>query len=233
MSYDIGAIGKVEVVVDGRWTLEDLATFSSHLSETYGFVLSLSLDSEVKQFGAAYSRYPFAGGWSYYDFFRDLNLIIGPERQISVRKIQYASLGVIELTGATEPLRQALTIAFQLGVTGVAVQRLSAIVRSISGTIRQVRIDWAAGTDAATNAERNKVQLLRDASATLGAELGFSEEQRQTLSRLTNDSPLLAVKLLLAVARRALKAQRMHSTGKVVKVDVVDRTTPVETEPPV
>ena len=99
-------VGNVTLKLDKDWDMEELANLSKLYIQCYGLVYSLSgfkvnLDDEriVDWFQGAYNKYPWRGGFSTVNFYREIYSKIPSEGKPKIKQIHYASPGHIKLNG--------------------------------------------------------------------------------------------------------------------------------------
>lgn len=96
----------VEIDIDGKWSLEDLYVMSKTYIQCYSLVYSLS-DIELPRFEyekfrdyfkSEYSLYPWRGGYSTVNFYKNIYNKMPFEHQPQIYSIKYSSPGTIILT---------------------------------------------------------------------------------------------------------------------------------------
>ncbi|WP_407193223.1 hypothetical protein [Bradyrhizobium sp. STM 3566] len=95
--------------IDGSWDLGDFSQFYGKITDIYSFFLALKkydapdtspdLKKRVRQ---AFAGHPLRGGSSYVNLYEDLWSVQGIMDRISVRRIQYASPGNVDVNGRAD-----------------------------------------------------------------------------------------------------------------------------------
>ncbi len=197
------APGQYQLTVDGEWFFEDLARLPSYYIQVYSFLYSLvnfEKQSVRSNATAIYRRYPWRGGYSSVNFFRELNGIIPSLHEPEVVAMQYASPGSITLelmNDVAERVKTALTAAMgnsekieQIGKGFAQVQR---------------REKWAEVnvTSGIPRLSKENKEYLTQTYSELCRLLAICEYAGEIRQMAGND--LSAVKILLAYYRRTRK----------------------------
>jgi len=112
--------GHVKLRLNGQWNLIDLSLVTRVYTQIYGLLYSLNtndnyIDDDIT---SIYIRYPWAGGYSAVNFYRDLYYKIPHRDRPEIKSIQYNSPGFIELS---ETVQVASDIAKIVGCVCAAV----------------------------------------------------------------------------------------------------------------
>lgn len=89
-----------KIVIDGQWDLEDLYVFPKAYEQVYFMVFSLlPHDDEyiIERIRAAYSAFPWQGGYSVVNFYNQLKYTVPKQKRPQIVSLKYASEGWIEL----------------------------------------------------------------------------------------------------------------------------------------
>jgi len=205
------------VAIDKRWQLDDLTLFSKAYEESYfslyGLysVVSDGTDSSIVQgrINRAFRSYPWLGGYSALNFFRELKFSVPKKRRPTIVKIQYASPGVIDLL-----LDQH--IAIQIG----------AVVTSICGSIKLVNSTYHGIYKGYVDRRLAKISVEKAEMELEKEQLAFISESNRKLAEILNvpsvealndatGHPLRSMKIMMAVFRRVHKLAKMQGSGKI------------------
>jgi hypothetical protein len=96
----------------GNWEPNDLSKFFSRVSDLYSFYFSLRKlktkrgvpDVQKVNLRKAFTEYPFRGGSSYVNFYRDLASALGFHERLAMAGIQKRSPGYVDIAGHSSAL---------------------------------------------------------------------------------------------------------------------------------
>ncbi|SAL39299.1 hypothetical protein AWB69_03884 [Caballeronia udeis] len=205
----------VSVAIDGRWDIEDLAEYPQVLAAPYAFLHAVmrGVSEHVAGVADMFQRYPWRGGYSTVNFYRDLyDAIPAPERVV-VSKIKYASPGKIELRAATDVI-EALHREIATFGDSKSYKLYQELRRQMSSRELLGRTSEEAAVDSETDV------FLRDSCVQLAEAISF--EQMDRLYALCGDSWVLSAKLLLAYYRRLLELSDFYRSGKAAYLGHVE-----------
>lgn len=199
------------VLLDERWSLEDLANFSRVYSQCYAFLYCLdtaAVDIASSRIESSLHNLELRGGLSYVNVYDIFKSHVAKEHRPQVKSIQYASPGWIDLALNPEVATQfAKVLGIYLGgaaATAETYKRLYKIYADLS-TIRKKRQSTTfklSAQDAVTAKELNEE---------LAKGLGF--ESLADLDKHTKDVEESS-KLLMAQYRRMEKMAKFVRSGK-------------------
>ena len=193
----------VRLRLERRWAFEELTDAARDYIQLYGFSYSILSDLPLvrrREVEFVYSRYPWRGGFSTINFFHQLFRRIPPELQPQIQRIQYASPGFIDLAALVE-----------------VATAVSAIVTTISGAIiiankayRDIQKGLTDHKLTQLDISKKEFELTRDqfsfcksAVEELVPTLGLTKEQEILLKSRSQNNPLMMLKILMSVFRRA------------------------------
>jgi RNA-binding protein YhbY len=187
------------IPIDGRWSLEDLYRFPRAYEQVY-FALEAIIPAENQEVEErieyAFRAYPWQGGYSAVSFYNQLKFATPIRRRPVIRRMHYASPGLIELY-------LNLPLAVQLG----------SIVTSVAGSIgicnkvyNSIYADLQKRELLKIEVERKRIELSRE-------EIEFVTDASETMAKLMDipsvaaihartGNPLISLKILLSVYRR-------------------------------
>lgn len=100
-------------LLDGNWEATDYARFFGQCSNLYSFFLGLmKLKSKATSLGQrdnlrkAFTEYPFRGGSSYVNFYKDLRDSLGFHERLAMGGLRKESPGYVDMTGDAGALGQ-------------------------------------------------------------------------------------------------------------------------------
>ncbi|AJI83515.1 Uncharacterised protein [Yersinia enterocolitica] len=192
--------GIAQIKLDERWELKDFAIFSKEYLQVYDFYYSLRLigqDSEAKHIK---SSLPWKGGHSVVHFFNGLSGKVGPLDKPIVKKIQYASPGVIELQAVVQVAQDVAII----------VSSISASILSIATLYHRIRKDYLARElsrieiqEAQQRLDHEDMRFIIESVKELQQAFQLDSEQVRSLDLLSNGDQLVQLKMLMSLYRRA------------------------------
>jgi hypothetical protein len=203
---------KYRVMMNRRWTLEDLSAFPNTYAQAYYFTYCLDSELEepkIRRINTALESYPWKGGYSYLNIYTVLAGQVPKKHRPTIAAIQYASPGFIDiLLDPVIALQVAKSVGIFLG-TGVVMTETYARVHKVIQDIAKARktqqkeIAELAATEA---------QALVKLSETLAENLGFGSVAKLTL-RTKNIE--VTLKLLMAHHRRLSSLGAFVIDGKI------------------
>jgi len=89
------------IQIDREWSLDDFHGLPQTYSQVYSFIYNLQVNKDGRPISQkekeAFSHYPWRGGFSAVNFYKDLQSLIPTQYKPRVTRLQYASPGFIEL----------------------------------------------------------------------------------------------------------------------------------------
>lgn len=197
----------ITIKVDGRWDLEDLADFPQKLTAPYAFLFSLQHSDHLLNASKnpVFQRYPWRGGFSTVNFFRDLYDRIPNKSRVLVKNIQYASPGTISFQASHE-IMSAIHQAVKLVDSDKAYSRYQELRRGMTNRKLLGRSNQEVDIDSATE------EFLRIGCKNLADAIKFQE--LTSLHLQSGNSWYVAAKYLLAYYRRLDELAQFYSSGK-------------------
>lgn len=203
--------GVYRVLLDGKWSLEDLTNFSRVYFQNYSFIYCL--DSSIEHFDrsrieSVLKQYELRDGLSYVNIYDIFRTHIQKEDRPQIEAIQYASPGWLDLVlNVDVALQVAKVIGIYLG-TPVA----------IAGTYKSLHKIFTGLQEQRKKYQRNSMKLDAEKAAyaqklthELAKGLGF--ENIEQLDAQTKDVEESA-KLIMAHYRRISKIAKFVQAGK-------------------
>ncbi|WP_186115465.1 hypothetical protein [Burkholderia gladioli] len=197
----------VDVKIDGRWDIEDLAEYPQVLAAPYAFLHAVMRGAQgrIDWLASAFQRYPWRGGYSTVNFYRELYDAVPPNERVVVSEIAYASPGKIKLRAAPDVIG-----ALHLEVATFSTNRSYELYQNLR---RQMSSRELLGRTSEEAHIDDEIEIfLRDSCVELAEAISF--EYMDDLYRLCGNSWFLAAKLLLAYYRRLLDLSDFYKSGK-------------------
>ncbi|MGC5887932.1 hypothetical protein [Ralstonia pseudosolanacearum] len=200
-------LASVEIAIDGRWDIEDLADYPQKLSAPYGFLFALLNATRLgtNSISQAFQRYPWRGGYSTVMFFKDLYDAVPKGKRVVVKKMAYASPGAITLQAEEVVMAGLHASAARVNDKG-AREAYRDLRRGMSNLKMLGRAPWEVNLDDAGQA------FLSTHCRDLAEALAFPHLDR--LHSLTGDSWHYTAKHLLSYFRRLDELSEFYESGK-------------------
>ncbi|MFM5529681.1 hypothetical protein [Aeromonas veronii] len=203
--------GQSKIILDERWKLEDFSILTKEYQQLYGFFHALRAIDEGRFSGLEFERMPWLGGGSVVGFFSIIGKFVHPEDQPVVRRIQYASPGVIELTLLVEVAKDI----------GIIVTALASAITSIAGTYHLIysqyqkrKLTQLKIKDLEAKQLREEISFVKDSILELHEKFNLSPQQISALQKLSKGDELVQLKMLLALYRRAMPIAELQVSNK-------------------
>ena len=191
--------GTYKIQMHGEWTLEDLYLLPHVYSQVYALLYALNMpleDDKEEQLYAAFTAYPWRGGYSAVNFYSYLqNLVPRPDRP-KVVSIQYGSPGLLEL-GLVVGI--AISIGYLVKNFSRVIIDLHAVYNDIYKGLQDRKLMRIEVKRRELALETEQLQFINDASQRLSEMMGFKNVEQ--INRLTGN-PLATLKILLSFYRR-------------------------------
>ena len=203
--------GGYRILMDERWTLDDLYIFPRTYEQVYFALEAITpseSNSDEERISRAFQAFPWRGGYSAVNFYNQLKYATPPRYRPQIVAIQYASPGYMELLLFLEQAAKvAGIVAGVAGSIGVCAAVYHKIVTDL--TRRQLlRIE----------VEKEKIAL---ADEELKLVIKYSQEMAEILQldsafsiHLRTNRPLVSLKILMSVFRRVRKLADYQLEGK-------------------
>ena len=203
---------RIELPDSADWTLEDLYVFPRTFEQCYTFIYCLDSDLPSRDKEAidnAFANYPWAGGYSYVNFYQILRTCVPPKSRPKLRSIHKASPGWIEL-------------ALNLDVAVEIAKSVALISGSFAATTAAYKSAWTLLHSLSTERERAKTEQLRQKKKQIQEVREVCDELARCirfssltdLHNRTND-PEISLKMLSAHYRRMRTLHEYDLKGKV------------------
>jgi hypothetical protein len=203
----------LKIAIDDKWELNDWHEFSYAYTQVYSLLYSIAESSaanhdkknEPEEKGAnwfwveqrtAYTRYPWRGGYSAFDFYQELYYSIPAENRPKVKSISYSSPGWLELT-----LVATMALSIEKIVKSIArsVDIIDATVDRMHKRAQKRKLLRATTRNREFKLTAEDIHFLKESSEELARLMGF--DSLEQLHKFTGD-PLVSFKILLSFYRR-------------------------------
>ena len=203
--------GDYGILIDQRWSLEDLYKFPRTYEQVYfafESVLPAETETTRRRLERAFRAFPWRGGYSAVSFYNQLKWATPLQKRPTIQAIQYSSPGFIELAlNIPLALHIAGVVASVAGSIGICDQVYHRIHKHLQERkllrleVRRKRIDLT----------REEFSFIKEASDEMAEMLGLPSAQ--AIVERTED-PLIALKILLSIYRRVATLAEYQNSGK-------------------
>lgn len=204
-----------QLELDGRWGLEELSDMTKDYIQLYGFAyslipgLSLARQEEIDYI---YGKFPWRGGFSTVNFFNQLFHKIPQGLRPEVKKIQYASPGFIELS---ELLAAAAVVAAIVGTICKSIKAVHNLYREIQKASIEHKLSKINLANEELSATQKQLEFCERSSTKLIKAFDLTDEQEELINKRTHGNPVMKLKILLSVYRRAHPLAEKQSEKKL------------------
>ena len=203
--------GVYRVLLDGKWSLEDLTVFSRVYFQNYSFIYCLDSSiehSDTRRLESVLEQYELRDGLSYVNIYDIFRANIQKEDQPQIESIQYASPGWLDMVlNVDVALQVAKVIGIYLG-TPVAIAETYKRLHKIFTDLQEQRRKYQRNS---MKLDAEKAAIAQKLTHELAKDLGF--ENIKQLDEQTKDVEESA-KLIMAHYRRILKIAKFVQSGK-------------------
>lgn len=205
--------------IDGRWRLPEFAVLTERYTQLYSFLYHLrdreGLAGEQRA-RETFAAFPWHSGFSSLNFFSGLYGAVPRGDRLTIKEIRYASPGFIDLFQDPALVASMSATIFALGS---AMTRAAKVYEDIQGVLAKQKLANIDVRRAQLVLEKEQLDFVLDANKRMASELQLSGALVHELERRTNNNPLLKLKILLAVYRRAAPLGELAEQGKVQEIE--------------
>jgi hypothetical protein len=195
---------KYTISLDGKWELYDWHNFAHSYTQVYALLYSLEFgklppvsdDFFGIEIVGPYRSYPWQGGYSALNFYRDLYWSLPEDHRPKVIAINYASPGWMELTLVPAIARSIETIVKSIANS---IDTIDATYDRIHNRAQKRKLLRASVRQKERELSLDDIRFLRESAEELAKLMGF--ESLQKLHEHTGN-PLTSFKILLSFYRR-------------------------------
>lgn len=207
-----------EIDIDRKWSLEDLYTFSKNYIQCYSLIYSLSdvqlprtdYDRFKDYLKGEYSKYPWKGGYSAVNFYRNIFKKIPHEHQPQIISIAYASPGKIKLK---EVAIVAATVATIITATTVSIDKINDSYNKIQKGISERKLSKIEISQKELELEDEKMDFVHNSLVKLCKDFKLSKKLIEELHKKTGGNELMQLKIILSLYRRIEPLAIMQANG--------------------
>jgi len=203
--------GQIEIQLDKNWELRDFSVYTKEYVQIYSFFYVLQRVIENQEAELDYSGFQWRGGYSVVNFFKSAYSLTPEEDRLQIRRIQYASPGVIELAGMVDV---AIDIAKLVGTLCGSVLAINRTYEAVARGYHQRKLAKIEVQTAQSKLNRADILFIRNSVRDLASGFNLDPEQINALNKITDGNELIQLKMLLALYRRAEPLQKQQSSGK-------------------
>ncbi|MGZ2928359.1 MULTISPECIES: hypothetical protein [Pseudomonas aeruginosa group] len=206
------AVSRKKIQIDGRWDVGDLSLFSDLIRDCYSFAHAL-IKGPTLQLRTAFEHYPWRGGSSSLNFFKEIGEQINSDERVKLTRMQYASPGYIEFSlreDVSELIKDLIEdINLQDSLAKSSYDKARSYLRD-KGWLRLAEEDLRGFTP---------VELVElDALLSELCEAFGLDGYKSNIVGLSRNNVLAGIKILLAFYRRLSKFADYSATGKAVEI---------------
>lgn len=199
----------IEIPIDGRWDVQDLAYFPKKFADTYSFLYALRVSSPmtINYLKNVFQRYPWQGGYSSLGFFNDLYNSIPRKNRLTVKKFQYASPGNIALNADAEIANHVYASVTKVNADTVTVKKIySELQKGMSER------EFLGVSKYDITLSESDINFLKTHTLALSNAIGFKGLEK--INELTNNDLLTSAKILTSYYRRLEDLAEFYDSGK-------------------
>ena len=200
------------IIIDGKWSLEDLADFPHVYDQVYFALEAMSAlgQSEVdERIVQAFSAYPWHGGYSAVGFFNELKWATPKRERPQLKSMHYASLGGMELLLDVVVAERIVALVIRITKAFDAINGTYQDV--VRGLIERKLLSLKAKETELTLA-KHELDFIDYCATRMAKVLGFTN--LNALNRTTG-SAYKSLKIIMAVYRRLRRLVAFQRDGKV------------------
>lgn len=206
------AVSRKKIQIDGRWDVADLSLFSDLIRDCYSFTHAL-IKGPTRQLRAAFEHYPWRGGSSSLNFFKEIGELVSSNERVKLTRMQYASPGYIEFSlrdDVSELIKDLVEdINLRESPAKLSYDKARNYLRD-KGWLRLAEED----VRTFTSAEIVELDaLLGELCESFGLDI-----YKDNIVGLSKNNVLAGIKILLAFYRRLSKFADYSATGKAVEI---------------
>lgn len=213
------------ILLDGRWSLEDLYVFPRTYEQAYFLVGALLLptgDQTIdERITHAFQVFPWQGGYSAVGFYEQLKYITPRAERPSIRSIEYSSPGWLEL--GTLLIASAITLSHIVNHVTSAIDKCNATYNQIYRDAQKRKLLGLKIKRRSQAIIREETEFLLDSCEKLANMMGSIDPS--TIHSRTNDSRI-SLKILMSFYRRVRTLANYQVAGRATFADDPNATPP-------
>jgi hypothetical protein len=220
---DSPGMSVMDISIDGRWDMQDLAQFPNKYADTYAFLFAVTRDASPAQashkqepLAELFQRYPWRGGYSSVSFYNDLYRAIPRRQRLKIMEIKYASPGFIRIEASAALTTQIRELVASLNGNWKANKEA---YRELHDGLSQR--DFLGVSRYEINASPGDKAFADRACRKLSAAMRFEHLQRVCV--LCDGDWISTAKILLSFYRRVEELSAFYDSGKVSFASLAER----------
>lgn len=207
-------VDNIKLYIDGRWELTDLNVLTRVYIQLYGLLYSLDvaddyLDDEIQYI---YGKYPWRGGFSAVNFYQNLFAKMPREYKPSIKSIQYASPGFIELSQIVEVAKDVAQIVGYVSAALLAGNKTYSVIHKGMSERKLMRLNLRS--EELSLLEKEKT-FIHNSVVEISNLMGVKKETLATLYFRNENNELAVLKILASVYRRARDLAKLQNKQKL------------------
>ncbi|MPW31027.1 hypothetical protein F9L16_18745 [Agarivorans sp. B2Z047] len=204
--------GTSVIELDKKWDLEDFTILTKEYQQLYGFFHTLIQVENGSFSELEFEKMPWLGGASVVNFFGAMGKYVHPHYKPTVKRIQYASPGFIELSLLVEPAKD---IAILVGTIASSFTAVAATYRFIHGQYQKRQLTQLKMSELEVSQQHEQIDFVKTSVNEFHRSLNLKRQQAEALDKLSNYDQLVQLKMLLALYRRAKPIAKLQVDKKV------------------
>ena len=198
------------VALDGKWSLSEFSDFFHVYAQAYSLSYAIVIDDDPStQLVALIERFPWRGGYSTVNFYRDAFKMVPLRNRPEVTSIAYASPGTIDLALFLAAALNIRKIVKQLVKSGEYINSLYSSIHRGLQERRMLKLDIR---ERELELARRHVNFIADSYKQLSEAMQIEKPE---LLLKASPNNLAALKILLSLYRRVRKLAELEASGKM------------------
>lgn len=207
-------VDNLKLYIDGRWELTELNVLTRVYIQLYGLIYSLDvaddyLDNEIQYI---FGKYPWRGGFSAVNFYQNLFAKMPREYKPTIKSIQYASPGFIELSQIVEVAKDVAQIVGYVSAALLAGNKTYSIIHKGMSERKLMRLNLRSEELSLLEKEKS---FIHNSVVEISNLMGVKKETLAKLYFRNEDNELAVLKILASVYRRARDLAKLQNKHKL------------------
>jgi hypothetical protein len=204
--------GRYSILIDERWTLEDLYVFPRTYEQVYFALDAISPTSNAASEGRvnrAFTAFPWRGGYSAVGFYNQLKWATPPRKRPTIERLRHSSPGSIDLI---VNLPQVVQVAVTVNVVAGSLFLCNKVYGAIYSGFQNRKLLRMEVCKRELELPNEELEFVLNSANQMAKLMGFSDA---TAILQRAPKPLIALKLLLSLYRRVRTLAEYKRRGKV------------------
>jgi hypothetical protein len=207
---DLKELESYRITLDGEWSLNDFYELPHTYSQVYAFVYGLELPDDFEEYERVlrYANYPWRGGYSAVNFYRQLESAVPRSDRPRVLSIQYSSPGWLELSlavGVALSARRIIKAFVQ------SAGELNVLYQEIYKNLHDRKLMRIEAKEADLKLREKELEFLETSSRRLSRLLKVPASE---ILHAQAPNRLAELKMLLSLFRRVRTLSEYEKKGK-------------------